>query len=464
MFIKNIPKTHMITKEDLPLVQFTHTFAQASVWLEEDMQNRIATYDLYVREMPPKRNFLVAGGLEEILFWLKELKFSDTDIDYLLKTKLITKKFAKYLKNFKFSGTVYAMPEGTICFPGEPVIRVTAPLVEASLIEAYLINALTSNMIFLSKAVRCKIAARDKFRLSTGILRAHSFESGIKAARSGYICGISSMATPAVSKKYHISHTSYVVNAQHLFVTSFVDELTAFRALAKYFPANSSFMVDTYDIRQGIANAILVAKELQTRGYALSSITIDSGDLIKLAIYARRQLDQNGFKNVKIILAGNLDEYKIYEIFRRKAPCDIAVVGTEYVTVRDSPKLEVVYKLSEIKNENKVIYTAKLSPGKIHYPGRKQVFRIFRNGKMVKDIIGLENEKLGEPLLKKFMENGKIVGRLPSLEEIKTYLDAQLKQIPKRFLSIKNSTVYPVLYSSSLKRLLEKVKKTHCEK
>ncbi len=445
---------------DLPLTQLSHTFAQASIWYEEGMKDQIATFDLVVRDMPKHRNYLVAGGLEEVIGYLLKYKYSDEDIKYLLDGGLITKNFVKYLKQLRFTGDVYAMPEGTILFPGEPIIRITAPLIQAALIEIFLLTVGVSNIIFLSKAARLRSASPNNVP-SLGMQRAYSFESGMKALRSGYICGSKMNVWSSFVKKFGLKQSDYIINGQHLFIKSFNNELTAFRKMAKYFPDNTSVMIDTYDFDQGLANAITVAKELKQQGYNLEYVTIDSGNLEKLSKQVRKELDQNGLKKVKIITATNLDEYKVKKLVQNRAPIDIFVVATEYVTMADSSKLEVVYKMAELKDGKNIQYTAKLSPGKESYPGRKQVFRKYRNGKIVEDIIGLENEKLGAPLLKQYMSKGRIIRKIPDIKEIRKYFDKQFATIPQRLLSIDKDIEFKVKVSREIKKIFNQIKKEH---
>lgn len=456
----NIPKSHLATEEDLPLLQLTHTFAQASVWLAKGMDKAIATYDCYVRDMPPHRNFLVAGGLEEILLWLPKLRFSAHDVAYLVHHGLITKACASYLRRFRFTGDIAAMKEGTIFFPGEPIIRVTAPLIEASLIETYLMSAVTSHTIFLSKAVRFKIASQDRFELRTGPFRAHSFESAFKAARAAEICGMpGGRANLCISKKYHIATARPIINGQHLFVSSFPREIDAFRALAETFPDNCSFMIDTYNVQQGIKNAIIVADELKQRGKRLRYVCIDSGDVIRLTKETRQALDSAGHTDVSILLAGNFDEQRIRKLTDTKTPCTTVVAVTEYMTVSDAPKLEVVYKLSELRYKGRVHYSIKLAHGKRHDPGSKQVFRILRRGKIMRDVIGLVRERLGKPILKPVMRKGRVRYTFPSLKTIRFHLERQVKQLLPRFLSLTQVRTYPVARSKKLEQLFHTVKR-----
>lgn len=457
--IKNILMNNLFEFSSLFLTQLSSTYAQAAIWLEEGKDKQIATFDLVVRDMPKNRNYMVCGGLEELVNYLTNLRYSEEQIQILIDGNLITKKFADYLRKFRFTGDVSAMPEGTIFFPGEPIIRITAPLIEASVIETVIFGITVSNVLFMSKAARISTISKD---IVLGMQRSQSFESGMKGLRSGYICGLHINAWPEFIRKYKIpQQENYLVLGQHFFIKSFTEELTAFRKMVHYFPDNGAFMVDTYDIKQGIKNAIIVAKELQKKGGNLNYIGIDSGDLGKLSFVAKKMLDKNGLHNVKIMVATNLDEYKVKKLLADKAPIDSFVIATEYATMSDSPSLEVVYKVAEIRDGKNIHYTAKLTPGKQSYPGRKQVFRKYKNNKIAYDIVGLENENYGSPLLKKVLTKGKLVKKLPSLDEIRKYFNKQLSTIPEKLLDIDKQHPYRVDISKKLEQLLDQVKKEH---
>lgn len=457
-------KTYLANDDDLRILKSTHLFAETSIWHKMGMANQIATFDLSIRDFS-KRNFMIFAGLEELLNYLRKPFFSKKNLKFLIKTKVIFKELLPYFKKLKFTGNVYCLKEGTPFFPGEPIVRITAPLNEAALIENALINIICSNTPFLTKAVRCQIASDGKINLSTGPVRGHSFESGFKACRAGYIAGMSIPVTLAVPEKYKIKINKPFTNAQHLFIKSFPSELEAMRTMAKFFHNNCSFMVDTYDIKNGIANAIAVAKEMEKSGYKLGGIMIDSGDLVKWTKYARKELNKNNLNYVKISIATNLDEYKIKELIKQGVVCDLAGIITELLTLSDSPKTEAVYKIAELRNKNKITYTAKLTPGKMSLPGKKQIFRIYdKNGKMIRDVIGLENEKLGKPMLKKVMGDGKIIYKLPTLEEIRSYTKKNVSTLPKRLLDINKDQKYKVKVSSKIKKILKDLCKKHLGK
>ena len=346
---KNIPQTYLFTEDDLPLFEYNQIFSVSSIWLEKGLDKSIATFDLYVRDLPEHRNFLLFGGLEEILIGLSKWKYPKDQVSDLLGAKLITPKFSDYLKNFKFTGDVWAMPEGTAFFAGESAIRITASIIEANLITMFLINALTSNTIFMSKAIRCVLAAKPKNCNGIYGVRAHSFESSMKSARNSYLAGTKAIASPSFYRKYHLPIPEGLTIAYHAFIKSFPTELEAMRAASEIFGGGIMLMVDTYDFKQGLKNAIIIAKELEARGKQLKGIVIDSGDLAALAKYSRKVLDKAGCQYVKITLASNLDEYKITELQKKKAPADAFLVVTEGVTSSDDPKLEVVYKMAQLQ-------------------------------------------------------------------------------------------------------------------
>jgi len=454
----NLPKSYLFTEEDLSLFEYNQIFSCGSIWLEEGMDKQIATFDLYIRDIPECRNFFVFTGLEEIFEGIRKWKYTDEQIKFLRDNDIITEKFGEYLRNFKFSGDIWAMPEGSIFFPGETVVRITAPIIEANLITMFLTNVLSSNTLFASKVIRSVIAAAPHGILGIGGMRAHSFESSMKCNRSSYIVGSTAIASlPATYKKYSIPMPHPVRIAYHAFIKSFPDEITAMRAIPKYFPNEMMVMIDTYDTDQGLENAITVAKELKAEGGGLKGIFIDSGDMYEISIKARRRLDEEGLHNVKIMAASNLDEYKILELERKNAPIDMYCVITEGVTVADAPKLEVVYKMAQLQDGDEVVQTAKFAPGKLSYPGVKQVYRQ-KGG----DIIGLASEKIdGKPLLVEMLRGGDVVYDLPTLDEIRAFMQTELKSIPQNLLEIDHHHDYSVEVSQGLKDLLEEVRKKH---
>lgn len=456
----NLPKTHLFSQKDLPLHELPQIYSVGSIWLEKGMENIIATYDVTVRDLPKNRNFMVLTGIEEVVSSILDLKFQDEEIEYLRKHGIITSTFSTYMKKFKFSGDVFAMPEGSIFFPGEPIIRITAPIIEGNMLSTLLMNTITSNTIFSTKSIRFVIAAKNKTIIGPGGMRGHSYESCMKCARASYIVGTKN-AMPNFFRKYNLKQDTVITIAYHAYIKSFPTEIEAMRTIAKEFPF-VSLMVDTYDFDQGVKNAIIVAKELKENGKVLTGIVIDSGDLYELCVKARKMFDDAGLRDIKITLASNLNEFKIHDLVARNVPADAFLVVTEGITVSDDPKLEVVYKIAEMCENDKVTYTAKLTPGKLSLPGKKQIFRVYtKEGNFDKDIIGLEGEKLGEPLLRKYIDNGKMDHDLPDLDVIKKYVTSQIQKLPKDLLDINKVTKYQVKISDSIEKIMDDLRESH---
>lgn len=453
---------YCINENELHLYDLPQIFAASNTWFESGMKDTIATFDLIVREMPNNRNFLIFGGLDEMINGILNWKYDEEDVQYLLKTGLINNGFANYLRNFKFTGSIKAMKEGTIFFQGEPILRITAPLVQANLLTMFLINSLTGNTLFMSKIIRSVIAAYPKNCLGVAGLRASSFETAFKCARASYIVGaIGGNSVPAVAKKLETDLIQPLTVAYHAVIKSFPSELEAMRKMAELYNGKISLMVDTYDFEQGVKNAIIVAKELKQKNISLYGIMIDSGNLQELCIKARKMLNKEGLNRIKITLASNLDEYRIKEINDNRIPADTFLIATEAISVPDAPKLETVYKLSELKENEKITHCAKFAPGKESYPGNKQVFRLFDKGELYADIIGLEDEKLGEPMLIEIIKDGKLTYNLPKIEDIKLYVKEQVSILPTELLEINKQNKFNVKISDSLTELFEQVKKEH---
>lgn len=458
-----LPKTHLYLPEDLPIMETNHTFAAGSIWLKLKMDKQIATYDLFVRDMPPHRNFMLFGGLEEIIQDISNWRYTPEQIDYLEKIRVIGPEMKKYLKEFRFKGDLWAMPEGTPFFPGEPIVRLTAPIVEASLFTLYLMNVVTSHTIFFTKAVRSILVARGRNVLGGGC-RAHSFETNAKAVRALYLVGGGlPTTTAAICYKYKLPiKDAPVFLGQHAFIKSFGSEIEAMRAFAGVFPDQTSFMVDTYDINKGVKNAISVGLDLKKKGHKLRFIVIDSGDLVSSAKMARRELDKAGLNFVKIFVAGNIDEYKLKELLDKDIPAEVFHVITELNTSSDAPKLEIVYKMAELQQGEKIKYTAKLAPGKLSLPGVKQVFRVYgRKGVMKNDYIGLAKEELGVPMLQPIFRAGKLIYTPPTADEIRKYVTKQLVTLPDELKDIDQEHKFSVLVSDKVKKILSMLRKKH---
>ena len=419
-------------------------------------RNELATFDLFIRKLPPNRSYFLFAGLEQVLLFLKNLRFQQKQIDYLRK-KGFKKAFLNYLKEFKFSGEVWAVPEGTLVFPNEPLIRVTAPIIEAQLIESFLLNTVNLQTMIATKASRVASAAQGRAVIEFGLRRTHGTDAGMKAARCSYIGGCDGTSNVLAGMKYGIPIFGTMA---HSFVMFFEKEIEAFRVFAKTFPKTSTLLIDTFDDILGAENAAAVAKELEKKGLRLGGVRIDSGNLVEISKKVRALLDEKGLNYVKIFASGDLDEYKIKELLSKGAKIDSFGVGTRMSTSEDRPYVDIIYKLSEKMNRaGKFVPTMKLSKGKTTLPARKQVFRVKdRRGNFVKDIIALHNEKVeGEALLTKVMEKGETVYNLPRLEEIRKRALEQLSKLPEKYKRFKRAPRYGVELSPRLKKMIREL-------
>jgi nicotinate phosphoribosyltransferase len=423
----------------------------------DNKRNELATFDLFIRDLPPNRSYFVFAGLEQALLFLERMRFNPEQINWLRKQGF-REDFLNYLGGLKFSGEVWAIPEGTIVFPNEPLMRITAPIIEAQLIETFLLNTVNVQTMIATKASRVVNAAQGRPVIEFGLRRTHGTDAGMKAARCSYIAGCTGTSNVLAGMKYGIPIFGTMA---HSFVMFFDEEIEAFRAFVKTFPETSTLLIDTFDDIKGAENAAIVAKELEKNGFKLRGIRIDSGDLVEISKKVRELLDERGLNYVKILASGDLDEYKVEELLSKGAKIDAFGVGTRMSTSEDRPYVDVIYKLCEKMNKTgKFMPAMKLSKGKITLPGRKQVFRVKDNmGNFVKDIIALDNEKVeGEALLVKVMEKGKIVYDLPTLEEIRKRALDNLSKLPEKYKKLKNAPRYPVEFSPELKKLMDDIR------
>jgi nicotinate phosphoribosyltransferase len=419
----------------------------------DNNQDEQATFDLFVRRLPENRGYLLFAGLEQVLLYLENLKFYDKQLLYL-KKQGFSNEFVEYLDSFKFTGDVWAMPEGTVAFPNEPLIRVTAPIIEAQIVETFLLNTVNLQTMIATKASRVVHAAQGKPVVEFGLRREHGIDAGMKVARASHIAGCTGTSNVLAGMTYDIPLFGTIA---HSYVMSFEKEIDAFRAFAKTFPNKSTFLIDTYNDMMGAENAATVAKELEAKGYKLNGVRLDSGNIAEISTKVRLLLDQKGLGYVKIFASGDLDEYKIEELFMKKAGIDAFGVGTQMGTSADRPYIDVVYKLCETQTENECFSPImKLSEGKNTLPGRKQVHRYTDDkGVYVKDVIALDNEQHeAEPLLVEVMEQGKITYEFPHLNEIRSAAKENLSKLPEKFKKLTNPPPYPVEKSQPLQNLI----------
>jgi len=417
-----------------------------------------ATFDLFIRRLPENRSYFLFAGLEDVLHYLESIKFKEKHIAFL-KTQGFKEEFLDYLRNFRFTGDACAVPEGTVTFPNEPLIRVTAPIIEAQLVETFLLNAVNLQTMIATKASRVIHAAKGKSVIEFGLRREHGIDAGMKVARSSYIAGCQGTSNVLAGEIYGIPVFGTMA---HSFVMSYPKEIDAFRAFAKTFPNKTTLLIDTYDDISGAEKAATVAKELEATGFKLGGLRLDSGDLAEDSKKVRKILDDQGLSYVKIFASGDLDEFKIQELLESGAAIDSFGVGTKMGTSADRPFLDVIYKLCEtLSADGSFSPIMKLSKDKITLPGRKQVYRFKdSNGYFEKDIIALASERVqAEPLLVKVMEKGKVSYELPSLNEIRATAAENLSRLPDRYKVLTNAPIYTVELSKNMQNLIKTLKR-----
>ncbi|MGI5919472.1 MAG: nicotinate phosphoribosyltransferase [Christensenellales bacterium] len=362
------------------------------------MADRIGIFDLFFRKSPGGSGYAIAAGLEQAIDFINDLHFADEDLAYLRSLGLFNEDFLNLLKNFKFTGEMYAVPEGTVVFPYEPIIRVKAPIMEAQLLETALLNIINHQTLIATKSSRVVYAAEGDSVLEFGLRRAQGPDAGIYGARAAIIGGCSFTSNVLTSELYNIPAKG---THAHSWVMSFPSELDAFRAYAEIFPDSGLLLVDTYDtLRSGVPNAIKVFEELRSKGYKPLGIRLDSGDLAYLSKKARAMLDEAGFQDAKIFASGDIDEWLIRDMKLQGARIDVWGVGTKLITSDGCPALGGVYKLAAEVHNGKMIPKIKISDNvdKITNPGYKKLTRIYSNqtGKAIADLIQLDWEKIDE--------------------------------------------------------------------
>jgi len=449
----------MNLKENLALFTDLYELTMAACYFDRGMSEQ-ATFSLLVRNYPPARRYFVSAGLDEVLQYLENIQFEPEDLDYLEKTGLFHPDFLSYLEKFRFSGDVYALPEGRIFFANEPLLEVTAPIIEAQIAETFIINAINLQVMIATKASRCVWAAGSRKLVDFSLRRTQGTDAGLKVARASYIGGFVGTSNVLAGKAYDLPIHGTMA---HSFVTSFDEEIEAFRAFAQTFPENTVLLVDTYDTIAGTQKAVKVGREMAKRGHQLRGVRLDSGDIASLSKKVRNILQESGLHDVTIFASGAFDEYMIREVFERGAEVDSFGVGTKMGVSADAPYLDMAYKLVSYGGHP----VMKLSPEKISLPSEKQVFRLYSGqNEIQKDIIGVRDERLegAEPLLQKVMDKGRIKTPSPALPEIQKIFHDEFSRLDGKFKKIKGeSEVFPVELSPRLlalqEDLIEKIKK-----
>ncbi|HZZ37235.1 MAG TPA: nicotinate phosphoribosyltransferase [Caulobacteraceae bacterium] len=430
-----------------PLFSDLYQLNMMQAYLEHGLTEP-ASFEFFVRGLPARRGFLMAAGLEQALEFLETLRFPPEDLDWLARSGRFGKVLLDALAELTFEGDVEAMPEGTVFFPHEPILRVTSPLPIAQFVETRLINLLHFQSLIASKAARNVLAAPDKLLVDFGFRRAHGAEAGLMAARASYLAGFSGTATIEAGRRWDIPLYGTMA---HAFVQAFDDEAEAFERFAEARPDGLVLLLDTYDTVAAARKAVALAPHLRAKGVRIAGVRLDSGDLVALSKSVRSILDDGGLEDTIIFASGGLDEDDLMAFASAGAPIDGYGVGTSLAASADAPTLDCVYKLVEYAGRPR----RKRSTGKATWPGRKQVFRrLDEDGRMALDVLTLEGDRQpGEALLQPAMRGGRRVAPAPSLAEIRAHAADQLAKLPAPLARLGVGTTYSVEVAQPLARL-----------
>ena len=411
-----------------------------------------AVFEFFSRQLPPTRGFLMAAGLEQVLDFLEHVRFTPQELDWLTQSGRFSRDFIDYLERLQFAGDVHAMPEGTIFFPPEPIIRVTAPLPQAQLVETRLINLLHFQTLIASKAARAVLVAEGKGVIDFGLRRAHGAEAGVLAARASYLAGFTGSATVLAGFLYGVPVYGTMA---HSFIQAHADEAEAFEHFAIAQPDNVVLLIDTYDTVSAAEKVVALAPRLRQKDIRIRGVRLDSGDLADLSHKVRRILDSGGLTETRIVASGNLDEEAVQTLVKAGAPIDDFAIGTRLDTSVDAPYLDCAYKLEEYAAQAR----RKRSTGKATWPGRKQVFRqLGPDGRMAGDMITLEDDpQLGEPLLQLVMRAGQRLHPSPSLSAVRQHAAAELARLPDHLQQLDGEPPYAVSIALALHELADAV-------
>ncbi|OGI41925.1 MAG: nicotinate phosphoribosyltransferase [Candidatus Muproteobacteria bacterium RBG_16_65_31] len=442
----------MINPLSSPLLTDLYQLTMLQAYFEQGM-NETAVFEFFVRRLPPNRGFLLAAGLEQALAFLENLRFTEEELDWVRKSGRFDKNFPDELARLRFTGDVHAMPEGTVFFANEPILRVTAPIPQAQLVESRLINILHYQTLVASKAARCVLVAPDKLLVDFGLRRAHGAEAGMFAARASHLAGFSGTSNVLAGAEYGIP--AYGTMA-HSFVQAHAGEEEAFEHFAWAQPENVTLLIDTYDTEAAAQKVVRLAPRLARQGVTIKAVRLDSGDLAAHARNVRRILDDGGLGEVRIFSSGNLDEYIVRDLLARGAPIDGFGVGTHIVTSNDAPYLDCAYKLEEYAGSAR----RKRSEGKATWPGRKQVFREHdASGVMTGDVLTVESDRrAGAGLIRQVMRGGRRLAAPETLADIRRRAAQELARLPARLRALsEDGPPYPVAIAPALERLAVEV-------
>ena len=463
------PQSGLLTESNMALFADYYELTMGKADFDSG-NNAICTGNYFVRSIP-QGEYLITAGLEQVIHYILNLRFTDADLKWLKESKPtpdMSDDFLDYLRRFQFDGDVYAVPEGTPVFPNEPLINVTGRSIDIQIFETYLLNVMNFQTLVATKTARIVHAACGRTCFDFGARRAHGRDAGISAARSSFIGGAAGTSLVIAGKYFNIPHVGTIA---HKFITDRPSELAAFRDYATSFPHNTLLLIDTYDTLQGAKNACIVGKEMKARGEQLKGVRLDSGDLLALSKAVREILDEAGLHDVQIFASNDLDEFQIDRLLAAGAPIDGFGVGTRLATGANFNSLTGeggpsavpgVYKHVERIDSEQVTFTMKFSEdtGKSTLPSRKQVYRLYDdNGNYVRDVIGLweKDSQDGEPLLVPVVLKGKLVYSFPDLFEIQRKVKTELARLPEQYKRLTDAEEYPVVLSPELERLLEQL-------
>ena len=475
-------------ERNISMVMDMYELTMSNGYFNNGNQDTLVAFDVFYRKNPDDAGFSIFAGLEQVVEYIQDMHFSEEDVEYLRSRNLFTEEFLEYLLHFRFRGDIYAMPEGTVMYPNEPIMTVVAPLIDAQLIETAVLLQINHQSLIATKTNRIVRAANGKPVSDFGARRAHNVDAAVYGARAAYIGGAVGTATVLAGEMFHIPISGTMA---HSWVMSFENEYEAFKAYAESYPDSTVLLVDTYDVlHSGVPNAIRTAKEgLEPLEKRLKGIRLDSGDLAYLSKEARKLLDAAGLKDCIIVASNSLDEYTISSLNRQEALIDSYGVGEKLITSSTTPVFGAVYKLAAVEKDGKFIPKIKISETaeKITNPGIKEIYRVYdKEGKAVADYLTVKGEEINttapvryvdpihywknrsfvdctfKPLQKQIFKNGELVYTLPSLEEIRNYVRNQLEnEIWKEEQRFENSHTHyldmsPAMFELKMSLLHEK--------
>ena len=436
------------TERALPLFTDLYELTMAAGYHAHAVEGE-AVFSIYVRGARLPRGFLVAAGLADVLAELAAFRFGDADIAYLQEIGLFPDGFLDHLAGLRFTGTVRALPEGTVFFPDEPLLEITASILEAQLLETFVLNTLGLSTMLATKAARCVHAAGGRPLVDFALRRTQGRDAGMQFARASHIAGFAATSNVLAGRTYGLPLSGTMA---HSFVTAFADEAAAFRAYAELYPDSSVFLIDTTDTLAGARIAAAVAKEMAAGGHHLKAVRLDSGEMVDLSRQVRAILDAEGLSDVQIFASSGFDEFKIADAIAAGAAIDGFGVGTQAGVSADMPFLDIVYKMVELQGRP----IRKLSPGKATLAGAKQVFRrTDTQGRFVADTIGTADETIdgAAPLLEKVMAGGRVLAKPSDLEAIRNRCRRQMAALDECCKDIRKPASYPVQISEKLRAL-----------